>query len=42
MDSVCIQGRTVDSHSRLLFQASILDLHSGALSMGESFVNIYK
>jgi hypothetical protein len=26
----------------IYFQASILDLHSGALSYGENFVNIYK
>ena len=26
----------------ILFQASILDLHSGALSKGNKFVNIYK
>lgn len=25
-----------------LFQASILDLHSGALSVGKHFVNLYR
>lgn len=29
------------AHTRL-FQASILDLHSGALSVGKHFVNLYR
>lgn len=30
------------SSLRRLFQASILDLHSGALSVGKHFVNLYR